>query len=76
MAIWNNTFESKPLGSDSPSQGDDQIRELKLGIRERMYKEHEFDLTSGNPNDDGWHASGSAKVYIGASAPTHRPGPV
>lgn len=76
MAIWNNTFETKPLGSDSPSQGDDQIRELKLAVRERMYKEHEFDLTSGASSEDGWHVAGSAKVYVGASAPTLRPGPL
>jgi len=73
MAIWNSAFEATPAGSDSPSQGDDRIRELKQAVRERLIKEHEMDLSSGAAAADGWHAAGSAKVYVGSTAPTTRP---
>lgn len=74
MAVWNASFENSPAGAESPSLGDDRIRELKAAIRERLTKEHHMDLTSGSASEDGWHEAGSAKVYVGASPPTHRPG--
>lgn len=73
MATWNTAFEQTPAGSESPSLGDDRFRELKVAVRERLEKEHVMDLTGGIAGDDGWHESGSAKVYFQSAAPTTRP---
>lgn len=75
MAIvnWNIAFEATPAGSDSPDTIDDRIRELKENVRERVRREHEFDY-SADPADQGWHRIGSAKIYVGTTAPTQRPG--
>lgn len=73
MAVWNSGFEATPAGSDSPAQGDDRIRELKGAVRERLAKEHHMDLLAGDAGTDGWHEAGSAKVYVGSTAPTTRP---
>jgi len=73
MPVWNNTFEANPKGTDTPAEGDDRIRELKAATRERIEHEHTMNLGSGVVGEDGWHRAGSAKVYVGANAPTHRP---
>lgn len=73
MAVWNSAFELTPTGSESPSLGDDRFRELKIGVRERIAKEHYSNLASGLVAEDGWHNSGSAKSYYQAAAPTTRP---
>lgn len=71
--VWNNVFEDEPAGGDSPSYGDDEIRNLKEAVRERFEKEHKMDLTSGTAAGDGAHKQGSTKVYIQATTPTLRP---
>lgn len=73
MATWNNAFEASPAGGDAPSSGDDKIREVKTAVRERLEKEHKFDLSSGLSGPDGWHKQGSSIDYYQASAPTTRP---
>lgn len=73
MSTWNQAFENTPAGSESPSLGDDRFRELKSAVRERLNKEHVMDLASGLLAEDGWHESGSAKVYFQSAAPTVRP---
>jgi hypothetical protein len=73
MPVWNSTFEANPKGTDTPAEGDDRIRELKAATRERIEHEHTMNLGSGVVGEDGWHRAGSAKVYVGANAPTHRP---
>lgn len=71
--VYNTAFEAVPAGADSPSLGDDKIREFKQAFRERFEKEHKMDLSSGTLSADGWHKQGSALTYYAASAPTLRP---
>jgi hypothetical protein len=70
MAVWNDTFNSAPADGDSPSQGDDKIRETRAQIWYRGRKEHEW---GGSSTADGWHKEGSGKAYYATSAPTVRP---
>ena len=70
---WNTAFEATPAGGDTPTQGDDRIRELKEAMRERFEREHFMNLASGLPAEDGEHLSGSAKGYRQTSAPTLQP---
>lgn len=71
--IWNQTFADKPAGSRSPSLGDDDIREFKEAVYERLDKEHVMDTGSGLAADDGYHLEGSAKIWSSETAPTTRP---
>jgi len=64
--------ETTPTDTDLISNGDDEIRNLKVAIRERMDVEHVF--TTGNEANVGEHASGfitEAKGYIAALAVTN-----
>lgn len=48
--------ETDPAGSDNPRSGDDEIREFKYGIRERLASDHYF-LSSDDSTDTtiGYH---------------------
>ena len=70
---WNTAFEATPAGGDTPTQGDDRIRETKEAVRERLIREHIMDLSSGLPAEDGEHRQGSAKTYSQSAAPTLQP---
>lgn len=74
--VWNETFADRPAGSRSPSFGDDDIREFKEAVYERLDKEHVMDTGSGLAADDGYHESGSAKGYYQSSEPTNNPASV
>lgn len=81
-----NTYGPPPTGQgwdeDSPSVGGSngirgnagfEIRDLRIGLRIRLEKEHEDMATSGG---GGEHLQGSAKIYAGdysAAWPTTRP---
>lgn len=56
MPVYNDTWdESKPAGSRDLALGDDDIREFKRAIRQRLEEDHEFaDDESGNDNI-GYH---------------------
>ena len=56
MPSYTKTWdETKPAGSRARSLGDDDIREFKYAIRERLATDHEFaDDESGNDNI-GYH---------------------
>jgi len=71
--VWNSNYEDDPAGGDSPSFGDDSIRETKESVRERFEKEHKMNLLDGTVANDGWHKRGSATSYYQAAAPTTRP---
>ena len=73
LVVWNSNYEDEPAGGDSPSFGDDAIREDKQGVRERFEKEHKMDLLSGVAASDGWHKRGSAISYYQVATPTTRP---
>lgn len=64
---WN---ESNPNDNSSAREGDDEIRDLRIGSRIRLEKEHE---DFGNSSAGGEHLAGSAKAYYQATAPTLRP---
>jgi hypothetical protein len=71
--VWNWAFEALPDHGETPSYGDDRIREVKEGIRERFNKEHYMDPASGSVANHGYHRMGSAVCYYQAAAPTVRP---
>ena len=70
---WSTYYATQPSGSDSPTLGDNSIREVKQAVRERFEKEHTMDLSSGSLAGDGMHVSGSAQIYYTSAAPTVRP---
>jgi hypothetical protein len=75
MAIvaWDATFQASPLGSASPAEGDDRIRELKENLQNRLTKEMKWALSPGSATTQGWMRQGSAVAYYAATAPTLRP---
>src|SRR3990167_5711696 len=51
LSGFTDTFDvSTPAGSDSPTAGDDRIREMKNAIQQRMNVDHDWAL-SGNTSD-------------------------
>lgn len=66
-ADWD---ETAPAGTDFINKGDDEIRVLRAGVRERDQKEH---VTNASSSAGGEHLQGSAKSFYQASAPTLRP---
>jgi hypothetical protein len=48
MTFTNSWDQTKPAGTDAIALGDDQIRQFKLDIRERVDVEHDFPGASGN----------------------------
>jgi hypothetical protein len=64
---WTTGFEATPSGSDSVSQGDDRIRELKENTRNRLNMEHWWDTST---NNQGHHREGSANLWYRAPCPT------
>jgi len=65
---WN---ETTPGISDFLNKGDDEIRDLRIGTRIRLTKEHK---PFGNSSSGGEHVAGSAMAYIQDTNPTTRPG--
>lgn len=52
---WNAAFEASPAAGDNISEGDDKIRDFKTAIRERVGKDHYFEL-AGTDADQGEHS--------------------
>ena len=69
---WNATNELQPTAASSPAQGDNQIRGLKVNVRERVGVEHRFSTETDNLSRQGIHRAGSAIPFITASAPPFR----
>ena len=65
---WDTSYNATPASSSQPTGVDDQIRDLKENIYERLKKAHEW--ANASVDDDGWHLAGSAKAYFQSSAPT------
>ena len=73
MAIdWDALYELTPSDTTYVKDTDDAIRSIKTATRERITKEHEFDLAS--QARQGLHRAGSAVAFYQASAPTQRNG--
>jgi hypothetical protein len=74
MAVtWGSTFKENPAGSDSPSEGDDKIRQTREAIQERVTNEHytvDDTESDGSVSKDWLHKKGSARPFYQASAPT------
>lgn len=62
---WNTAYEATPASSSAISAGDDDLRDLKRNIRERLEIDHDFDATGGN--DTGEHMKVTLRVR---TAPT------
>jgi len=68
---WTYTFDtSTPLSTDSPRDGDDKIRELKLAIHERMDVDHFLDLTGTSQTDTDGGKHRQVTLMESAAAPT------
>ena len=53
--VYNETWdETKPAGSRARTLGDDDIREFKRAIRERLAEDHEF-LANESGDNVGYH---------------------
>jgi hypothetical protein len=75
MATWNANFQTVPTGADTPTMGDDEVRNTRIAIEERMRNEHTTftsDGTGGVTNADWLHKAGSGVAFYQASAPTTR----
>lgn len=57
--------EAKPADIDYVSEGDDEIRNTKRDIRQRLALEH---IWGTSINDDGLHKDGSARIQSGTDA--------
>ena len=53
MTVFNDTYDTAtPVGdSDSPTEADDRMREIKAAVQERLNVEHVFDLTGTEVSD-------------------------
>ena len=67
---WNSTYENTPKELSSPGNGDDELRNLKTTVRNRMSKEHQF--STGANARQGIHKAGSSIPFIQDSEPTVR----
>ena len=77
MATWNAVFAAAPVQTDTPTRGDDEIRNTRVAIEERMNNEHTTytgDATLGAEAKDWLHKAGSAVAFHAATAsePTQR----
>lgn len=66
---WN---ESDPADTDLANQLGDDIRDLKLQIRERMEVDHNWPITDTPAT--GYTKMGSARPYYQGAAPANNPG--
>ena len=71
MATWDLAYEAIPAGTDSPTAGDDNMRDMKLEGRQRLDQEHVWLNTAST--GETIHREGSARVYFDNTEPTLRP---
>jgi len=64
---WNAAFEASPADGYNVSEGAKRIRDTRIGVRERLAKDHYFDI-AGTDADHGEHSKVTLRV---GSAPTH-----
>lgn len=67
MPNWPSTFTNNPPNTQSPSLGDDAIRDTRMAVEERAVNEHSTheDGTTGTALKDWLHKPGSARVFVG-----------
>ncbi len=66
---WTAAFETNPANSDSVSQADDHMRQIKGEIRERLETEMDFGELGNVTTDTGRHLEGSARCFRQNTAP-------
>lgn len=71
MSTWSTSWEATPSGTQSPTFGDDHIRDVKLEVRYRFDQEHVILGTAST--GESIHRAGSARVYFQTLEPTLRP---
>lgn len=71
MSTWNAAYMLLPLGSASPTGGDDAIRDVKSEVSQRMNQEHVWLNTASTGATV--HRAGSGMAYLQAAEPTLRP---
>lgn len=64
---WNMTTEGQPSQTDMIRDGAQAIRDRFQGVRERLAREHDMNLST--TGEQGVHLAGSGKVYVAAGAP-------
>lgn len=68
---WDVAYEASPASTDPVASGDDQIRALKLEIRERGEEEHCWGTGgTGCVTDSGFHREGSGRNFYVSALPT------
>ena len=75
MATWNANYELLPRNTDALGKGDDEIRDVKGAVRERIGNEHtEYneDSTAGAATSDWLHKGGSAVGLLQNAEPATR----
>ena len=65
---WNAAFEAAPADTDQVAEGAERIRDTRVGIRERMAKDHYMDI-AGTDADHGEHVK--VTLRVGAAATLH-----
>jgi hypothetical protein len=58
---WDETYENNPKGGSTIRSGDNDIRHLKVDIRERITREHYME--DSETSEHGYHRKGSAIAY-------------
>lgn len=69
---WNGTFDGSPVATDNIGNGYAEILALKQGVRERIGRDHEFDMAnSGTIANQAVHKKGSARAFMSVNSPTN-----
>jgi hypothetical protein len=67
---WTAAFETNPANTDSVSQADDHMRQIKGEVRERLETEMDFGELGNVTTDTGRNLEGSARAFRQNTAPT------
>lgn len=68
MAFTKTWNEAAPAGGDNPRSGDDEIRDLKFALRERLAQDHYFLAAEAGSTDIGFHKKTTYLVQGAAPA--------
>lgn len=69
---WDSTYEATPPDTDLAGNGNLEMINDRVAVRERLIEEHEMN-PAGAQSLHGLHKEGSARVYTGTANPTLRP---
>jgi hypothetical protein len=73
MASWDSTYKNAPADDDDFGDGASEIRDLKIQFEAGYGKEH--DMTTLESGAFSFrHGSGSARMWVGTTFPTTKPG--